>query len=98
MRKLLNIIGVLLAFGCFWVFLRGLKVVFNNECVYVEGDVHLFHKFEDCDRLNFAFKKDEQEVYKDTNLYMCPYCYSEFEINNREEFIQKIKDKYRSLN
>lgn len=98
MKKLLNLCGIIASLAFIAVFFVGVKELLRKEYVFVEVDSDIYHKYEVCDKAESCFKKTDLDAYNDTSLTMCPYCYSQFDRKNREEFVRKIKDKYSSVN
>lgn len=64
-KRFLNIVGIILAFFCIWVFLKGLKVVFSTEKVYKEIGQNIYHSTPYCEAIDGISSFDE-EYMRDT--------------------------------
>lgn len=111
MKKVAEIIGIILLLFALYLCSQGWKYTFNKEKVYIKYGVDTIHSTPYCPKLcddemaidymqetgNLVGSEEfpRSESLSDMSLDMCPYCFSSYEINRRNEYYRNgYKESY----
>ena len=59
-KKILNILVIIMAFCCLWVFIQGLRTVFHTEKAYKETGKNVYHSTPYCETIEGLGSFDEE--------------------------------------
>lgn len=111
MKKVLEIGGVLLCLFAVYLLIKGWNAFFSEEKVYIKYGEDIMHSTPYCPQLGVnemdieymqesgkitgSEEFSRSESVKDLALDMCPYCFSLYEINRRNDYYMNgYKERY----
>ena len=112
MKRVLELLGIIACLFAIYIFLQGVKSFFTTEKVYIKYGEDVFHSTPYCpylgvDEMDIEYMQESGELYgsekysrseaiKDLALDMCPYCFSAYEVKERNDYyINGYKERYK---
>lgn len=111
MKRLYEIGAIILGLFAVYLLIKGWQATFSEEKVYIKYGEDIMHTTPYCpqlgiDEMDIEYMQESgkitgseefsrSESIKDLALDMCPYCFSMYEINRRNDYYMNgYKDKY----
>lgn len=94
MKTAYKVIGIIFSLLALYVFFIGLKECFTCEKAYIEKyGGFVFHSVDCCPELEGGKSVSYRECWNDISLDMCQYCFSRYDIEDRNNYLLKTLAK-----